>query len=103
MRKLLLPIVWVAVVLAIPIIPLLWFGESIQKRTEGWLDAALPPSAVAALAVGMLATSCSCRSHWPQPLHSRCWQRQWHADCGRQTMLIAESRTPPGVFHDLPL
>ena len=55
-RELIKPIVLIAVVLAIPIVPFLGFGESLEGRIEGWLDATLPPAAIAGVVVGVLAT-----------------------------------------------
>jgi uncharacterized membrane protein YdjX (TVP38/TMEM64 family) len=47
--------VWIAVILAIPIVPFLGFGEAIEARFTGWLDATLPPGTAAALVIGLLA------------------------------------------------
>lgn len=44
-----------AVVLAVPILPFVGFGESLESRITGWLDAALPPATVAAMVIGLLA------------------------------------------------
>jgi uncharacterized membrane protein YdjX (TVP38/TMEM64 family) len=54
-RDLLLPIVLVAVVLAIPILPLLLLGDSLERELEGWLDAQWSPAQVAAAVVALLA------------------------------------------------
>jgi len=55
MRKLLVPIVLIALVLAIPVVPFLVFGESLEARMESWLDATLPKTVVAAWVMGLLA------------------------------------------------
>jgi uncharacterized membrane protein YdjX (TVP38/TMEM64 family) len=47
--------IWIAVVLAIPILPFVGFGEAIEQRFTDGLDAALPPSAVVMLVIGLLA------------------------------------------------
>jgi len=46
----------IAVVLAIPILPFLGFGESLETRMTAWLNTAMPPGAVAGMVVGLLAT-----------------------------------------------
>lgn len=46
---------WVAVVLAIPIVPFLVFGDSAESQIAAWLDASLSPGTAAALVVGLLA------------------------------------------------
>jgi uncharacterized membrane protein YdjX (TVP38/TMEM64 family) len=46
----------IAVVLAIPIVPFLWFGAYADARISEWLDASLPPWSVALLVVGLLAS-----------------------------------------------
>ena len=56
MRKLLVPIVLIALVLAIPVVPFLFFGESLEGRMEAWLHGALSAPAVAAWVIGLLAT-----------------------------------------------
>lgn len=43
------------VVLAIPLVPFVVFGEAIEERFTSWLDATLPPSTVAMLVIGLLA------------------------------------------------
>lgn len=45
----------VAIVLAVPILPFLAFGESAESQIEGWLNRSLPPVTAAALVVGLLA------------------------------------------------
>jgi uncharacterized membrane protein YdjX (TVP38/TMEM64 family) len=45
----------IALVLAIPVIPFLAFGDSAESRIAGWLDGSLSPGAAAALVIGLLA------------------------------------------------
>lgn len=45
----------IAVVLAVPILPFLVFGESTESQIEGWLDRSLSPRIAVALVVGLLA------------------------------------------------
>ncbi len=47
---------WIAVVLAIPILPFLGFGESLESRMTAWLDTAVSPGTVAGAVIGLLAT-----------------------------------------------
>lgn len=47
--------VWLAVFLAIPILPFVAFGEATEQRFTNWLDATLPPSTAAMLVIGLLA------------------------------------------------
>jgi len=56
MRRVLFPIVLIAVVLAVPIVPFLLAGESLGLRMEGWLDESLSASTAAAIVIGLLAT-----------------------------------------------
>lgn len=56
MRRLLVPIVLIAAVLAIPILPFLGFGAALEAEIERWLAAAMPRWAMASLVVGILAT-----------------------------------------------
>jgi len=42
-------------ILAIPILPFLFFGETFDARFTGWLDAEMPPRMVAAIVIGLLA------------------------------------------------
>ena len=56
MRDLLKPMLLIAVVLAIPIVPFLGFGAWMEHRVETWLHDVLSPGAVATLAFGLLAT-----------------------------------------------
>lgn len=46
---------WIAVFLAIPILPFLGFGESLESQIIAWLDATLPPTTAALLVMGLLA------------------------------------------------
>jgi uncharacterized membrane protein YdjX (TVP38/TMEM64 family) len=45
----------IGVVLAIPIVPFLVFGDALEARFTGWLDATLPAATVAILVAGLLA------------------------------------------------
>jgi uncharacterized membrane protein YdjX (TVP38/TMEM64 family) len=56
MRELLPPILLVVLVLAVPIVPFLWFGPPFEAQIRAWLDQSLPPATMAALVVGILAT-----------------------------------------------
>ncbi|MBN2473806.1 MAG: VTT domain-containing protein [Pirellulales bacterium] len=56
MYKLLRPIVLTAVVLAIPIVPFLLVGETLEAQVDRWIDAAASPSTIAAWTIGLLAT-----------------------------------------------
>jgi uncharacterized membrane protein YdjX (TVP38/TMEM64 family) len=49
-------LVLIAVVLAIPILPFLGFGDSLENRISSWLDGSLPPAWAATLVVGLLAS-----------------------------------------------
>ena len=46
----------IAVVLAIPILPFVGFGDAMESRMTAWLDANMSPGAVAGLVIGLLAT-----------------------------------------------
>ena len=46
----------VAIVLAIPILPFLGFGEALEARMTGWLSDTLPPTTVTILVIGLLAS-----------------------------------------------
>ncbi len=46
----------IAVVLAVPIVPFLGFGESAESQIAAWLDNSLSPGAAAALVIGLLAS-----------------------------------------------
>jgi len=46
----------IAAVLAVPIVPFLFFGEALEARITGWLDSALSPSTVAIAVVGLLSS-----------------------------------------------
>jgi len=56
MRELLRPLLLVALVLAVPIVPFAFFGATLEQQTLDWLDAAVTPTRMAALTVGILAT-----------------------------------------------
>lgn len=56
MRHLLLPLVLIAVVLAVPIVPFVLWGGPIERQMEEWLDTRLPPAVVGAVVAGILAT-----------------------------------------------
>ncbi|MEN6498492.1 MAG: VTT domain-containing protein [Thermoguttaceae bacterium] len=55
MRGLLKPIFLIAVVLAIPIVPFMAFGPSLEERIEREIRTALAPETVALMVVGLLA------------------------------------------------
>ena len=55
LRDLLFPILLVAVVLAVPILPFLGFGGALEQCIASWLDPAPSRAIVAALTVGLLA------------------------------------------------
>ena len=55
MRELLLPMMLLALALAVPVVPFLLFGPSLEEQIKGWLDASMPAAAVAATVVGLLA------------------------------------------------
>jgi uncharacterized membrane protein YdjX (TVP38/TMEM64 family) len=50
------PLLLIAIVLAIPILPFLGFGETLEARMTGWLSGTLPPATVAWLVIGLLAS-----------------------------------------------
>jgi uncharacterized membrane protein YdjX (TVP38/TMEM64 family) len=54
-RDLLFPILLVAVVLAVPILPFLGFGARLERRVASWLDPAPSHAIAAAMTVGLLA------------------------------------------------
>jgi uncharacterized membrane protein YdjX (TVP38/TMEM64 family) len=56
MHKLLPPITLLGLVLAVPIVPFLCFGEPLERQAEAWLDDSLPRSTVVVTVVGLLAT-----------------------------------------------
>lgn len=56
MRELLRPLLLVALVLAVPIVPFAFFGATLEQQTLGWLDEAVTPARMMALTVGILAT-----------------------------------------------
>jgi uncharacterized membrane protein YdjX (TVP38/TMEM64 family) len=54
-RRLLRPLVLIAVALAIPILPFLGFGAALEQRMTEWVSQAVSPAAVACLVIGLLA------------------------------------------------
>lgn len=46
----------IAAVLAVPIVPFLFFGEALEGRITGWLDSELSPRTVAIAVVGLLSS-----------------------------------------------
>ncbi len=48
------PCLWIAVILAIPVVPLVVFGDTMEERFASWLDATLPSSSVVMLVIGLL-------------------------------------------------
>jgi uncharacterized membrane protein YdjX (TVP38/TMEM64 family) len=46
--------VWIIVVLAIPILPFVGFGDAMEQRFTGWIEAAISPGTVVMLVVGSL-------------------------------------------------
>jgi uncharacterized membrane protein YdjX (TVP38/TMEM64 family) len=46
----------IAVVLAVPIVPFVVFGDSLEARVGDWLDDALPSRTVALLVIGLLSS-----------------------------------------------
>lgn len=50
------PLLWIALVLAIPIIPFLILGAAWEDRLAQWLEAQLSPGIVAGAVVGLLAS-----------------------------------------------
>ena len=45
---------WIILVLAIPTLPFVGFGEALEQQFTGWLDAMLPSGTVAMLVIGLL-------------------------------------------------
>lgn len=45
----------IAVVLAVPILPFLWFGKAAELQITEWLDCSCPPSVATASVIGLLA------------------------------------------------
>lgn len=45
----------IAVVLAVPILPFLWFGQAAALQVTDWLDRSCPPGIAAASVIGLLA------------------------------------------------
>jgi len=56
MRTVWRPIALVALLLAIPILPFLLFGPSLERLTEDWLERSQSPGSIAMLVTGILAT-----------------------------------------------
>lgn len=54
-KRLIRLFVLIAVVLAIPIVPFLGFGESLEAQITGWLDSTLPAGTAVLVVVGLLA------------------------------------------------
>lgn len=55
LRALRFPILLIAIVLAVPVLPFLGFGESLERQIGGWLEQSVPPVVAAGLAMGLLA------------------------------------------------
>jgi uncharacterized membrane protein YdjX (TVP38/TMEM64 family) len=55
-RDLYVRIIWVVIVLAIPVVPFLFWGGAVEAHVEQLLHHALPPLLAAALAAALLAT-----------------------------------------------
>lgn len=49
-------LLWVALVLAVPIVPFMIWGAELESAVESWFDANLPPWSVAGLVVGLLTS-----------------------------------------------
>jgi len=56
MRELILPILLIAVALAIPVLPFLGFGPALETAIQRYLEGTADPSVVAAMVIGLLAT-----------------------------------------------
>jgi len=56
MRQLLFPLVLIAGVLMIPIVPFLFFGQGLEAGIQGGLDRSMTRSAAAALVIGLLSS-----------------------------------------------
>src|SRR5579863_10266419 len=56
MRDLIRPMLLVALVLLVPILPFLGFGGALEAEIQRRLDPPPPPTVIAALTVGLLAT-----------------------------------------------
>jgi uncharacterized membrane protein YdjX (TVP38/TMEM64 family) len=50
---LIVPIAWIALILAIPIVPFVAFGEPMEARIEGYFDATFSPVTLAGLGIGL--------------------------------------------------
>jgi len=49
-------LLWIAAVLAVPIVPFFIFGPALEDRITGWLDASMSPGIVALAVIGLLAS-----------------------------------------------
>lgn len=56
MRELVRPLLLLALILAVPIVPFALFGASLEQQTLRWLDESITPARMAAFTVGILAT-----------------------------------------------
>jgi uncharacterized membrane protein YdjX (TVP38/TMEM64 family) len=56
MRNLLKPLLLIALVLAVPVLPFLGFGQWMETEVQRWAQTADQPGTVAAVVVGLLAT-----------------------------------------------
>lgn len=56
MRRFAVPLILVALVLAVPVVPFLLWGERVEAVVDGWLDANLSPWGAAGLVTGLLAS-----------------------------------------------
>ena len=56
MRKLLRPLAILSLVLLVPALPFLGFGDRLDQMVEGWLDPPPPPSAIALMTVALLSS-----------------------------------------------
>ncbi len=56
MRKLLRPLAILSLVLLVPALPFLGFGDQLDQMVEGWLDPPPPPSAIALMTVALLSS-----------------------------------------------
>lgn len=54
-RQLLRALLLITVILAVPILPFVIFGDQLEARFAGWLDESLPPATGASIVVGLLA------------------------------------------------
>jgi uncharacterized membrane protein YdjX (TVP38/TMEM64 family) len=56
MRKLLRPLAILSLVLLVPALPFLGFGDRLDQMVESWLDPPPPPSAIALMTVALLSS-----------------------------------------------